>query len=153
MRTLANTPVPLTAAPTDVDVLVGRRVMLCWTRTQRAGAAASGRSLERMRFTLSVQPMDRHRAVIEAWLESDDEGRGRTILHSTSRPCTMSTHAGLIHVDIAGFDDDCVLALSIEPEGGVVYARSSLLRDGGFEAGNYDPPSLLRVEGRIPQSA
>ena len=66
----------------------------------------------------------------------------------------MTGDAQLTHIDIPGNDGDYLLALSINPAGGgIVYARSSLLREGGFVGGTYDPPSLQLSEGCIAQSA
>ena len=97
---------------------------------------------------LSVQPLDRQHAVVEAWLESADTGmRMQTILQSNSRPCTITCLDRLIHMDIDASGGLRLLTLSMTADDArVVYAQTPLIRDAGLAGGAYDPPLVQRAD-------
>lgn len=156
MATCASNPIPLTDLPMDVHALVGRRLIISWSCTRRSRDIGGDHALERVQFKVSVQPLDRQHAMIEAWLESGPGGtRTRTILASTSRPCHLSGDDRMTHIDVAGNDGQRILTLSITPDGScIVYAQSTLVREAGLGGGAYDPPTLLPPgDQRVAQSA
>jgi hypothetical protein len=143
-----------TLAGCDGRALVGCRLLMRWTCTRRTRELADGQALERGACVVAVQPLDAQHAVIECWVESGGV-RQLTILHSTTRPCALASSAEMMHLDVLAADGSGLLALSIHAaDGSVAYVRSPLLREAGFLAGTYDPPTLQAMTDiRIAQSA
>jgi len=130
-------------------------VVISWPCTRRARDRRGGEpALERVSCVLSIQPLDAQHAAIECWIESSGV-RLKTVLHSTTRPCSINGDAAMTHIDATAANGTRLLALSINhAHQRIVYAQSTLLREAGFCGGTFDPPMLLAtIDQRIAQSA
>jgi hypothetical protein len=118
---------------------LGQGFVIAWSCIRRR-RDADGERLEHAKFHIAIQPIDAQHGVIEAWLESDGRLVG-TALSPVTHRMTSSVHGGLVHVDIADVDNVCLLSLTLtRMDHRVVYARSSLVAEGGLIGGTYDPP-------------
>jgi hypothetical protein len=133
---------PKTLAPSAKEWIGTRRVIV-WSCTRKAGVG-NGRMLERLEFVLSVQPLDRGHAMVEAWLESQGD-RLRTIHPSRQHRCQMADGSGMLHIDASDEHGECLAMLSLASRGDreqLLYAQTALLAQAGFLAGGYDAPSM-----------
>lgn len=153
MTTLASKPRSMHSTSPGVAATVGG-IVVSWPCTRRSRNARTEGRLERISCVLSVQPLDAQHAAIECWIESGGV-RLKTILQSTTRPCSINADAAMTHIDATAANGTRLLALSINhADQRIVYAQSMLLREAGFGGGAYDPPLLRAMtEDRIAQSA
>jgi hypothetical protein len=117
-----------------------------WTRLTYSAleSATNGRPRhhEPQALVLSMQLLPDDHAVLEAWLEHP--GGRRQVLDRAPFPCRATVDQDMIHLDCT-HDGRRLLALTIDGEGEIAYARSVLLADAGFSGGSFDPPSLRPV--------
>ena len=95
-------------------------------------------------FVVTLQSVDEHHALLEAWLETP------TGLRNTFRrqpvTCAVTLDEGFVHVD-AHLDGQRLVALSFAHPGAndrherILYARTPLLAEAGLAPGAYDPPT------------
>ena len=83
--------------------------------------------------------------MLEAWLEHP-AGR-RPVLDRQPLSCRVVVDDDMIHLDCT-HDGRRLLALSIDHEGEVAYARSALLSEADFTGGSYDPPALRPIKAQ-----
>jgi len=137
------------------------RMRIVW-RAMRSMPDAKGLlRLARISFTLAIDVMDGHHAVIEAWTESP--AQRMTIFQRQPVRCEIAHDDRFVHLDASGEDGERWLRVTImidelgdqfggefnntprdEPNRPIrpVFAQCGLLAQAGFAGGSFDPPTL-----------
>ncbi|MCP3902692.1 MAG: hypothetical protein GY715_03570 [Planctomycetes bacterium] len=128
-------------------------IELRWTATVRGTGDRPG--LQRRTLVVTLSPVDREHAVLEAWIETPHGLRPVVARHPVV--CPNSVHDGFLHAD-AVIDGRRVLAVSLplDMDAGppprlrsVMFIQSALLADAGFAPGGFDPPTARLRKAKI----
>lgn len=127
------------------------RFELRWTRLlhhtfETPGTTDIAIRHEPQTLVVSIQVLADDRAMLESWHERSTDRRPvliRTMVH-----CRRVIDGELLHLDCE-HDGRRLLALTLNAEDEVIYARSTLLADVGFAGGSFDPPTLRRLETNV----
>ena len=125
---------------------IGERFLIAWPcmRLARGERGSERRGLERVQFVVSVEPMDRHHAALEAWMECEGQPP-RHLLERQTRRCVITEDGAMLHIDQPDHDEQRLLALTLsrtDAGARLVYARTTLLSQAGFASGVFDAPTL-----------
>ena len=127
--------------------LVAGGVQIRWSAVVAGDGSESPTGTLRPRpiaFVVTLQSVDEHHALLEAWLETPSGLRNTFRRQPVT--CVVTIDEGFVHVD-AHLDGQRLVALSFAHPGAndrhqrVLYARTPLLAEAGLAPGAYDPPT------------
>lgn len=116
------------------------------------GAAKAGR----VEFVLSVEPLDREHAMLEAWIESAGGAR-QAVFERKPVKAQIAADGAILHIDAWSGDPEsgerlAAISIRTDPSDSVprrpTFAQTCLMRAAGFRAGTYDPPVLHRADAQ-----
>jgi hypothetical protein len=125
----------------DATPLVTRWLEISWSalrRDIRQGARPT--AFKTSRVVLSIELLDGHRAMIEAWFEAD--GAQRTVHQRAMAKATISHRDGLLQIDS---DPLCRLSMRIDAgddgQIALLYAHAPLLAGLNMVPGSFNAPA------------
>jgi len=134
-----------------------RTIRVQWSSTRCVAAGEGHERMAKLEFVLSVQPLDRDHAMLEAWIESDQGGR-RVVFERRPVRAQVSFDDRLMHIDLkSGGEaqpDDRLAAISLFIDDSApasrrpLFAQTSLMGAAGFGAGTYDPPIFRQPDSQ-----